>query len=76
MRYFGHFLMGVGAAVVVAVGIAMFAHFGLVGVPWLVNVALAKLGLVASGGLIAGGAIAVRVANRREKRLPDSRSRS
>ena len=71
MRRFGQFLMGLGAAVGVAVALAMFAHFGIVGVPWLVNVALAKLGLVASLGLIAGGAVSVRLANRHDQqRLP------
>ena len=36
--------MGVGAAVGVAVAIAMFAHLGVNGAPWLVNVALANSG--------------------------------
>ena len=71
MRRFGQFLMGLGAAVGVAVALAMFAHLGIVGVPWLVNVALAKLGLVASLGLMAGGAVSVRLANRHDQqRLP------
>jgi hypothetical protein len=71
MRRFGHFLMGLGASVGVAVALAIFAHFGIVGVPWLVNVALAKLGLLASLGLMAGGAVSVRLANRRDQqRLP------
>jgi hypothetical protein len=59
--------MGLGAGVGVVVTIAMFAHLGLVGVPWLVNVALAKLGLLASAGLMAGGAVSVRLAKRRER---------
>ena len=45
----------------------MLMHAGLVGVPWVVNVALAKLGLVASGGLMAGGAMSIRLARRRDQ---------
>ena len=33
-----------------------------------VNVALAKLGLIAAGGLMAGGAVSVRLARRQEQR--------
>jgi hypothetical protein len=64
-----------GAAVGVTVGLAMLAHIGIAGAPWLVNVALAKLGLVASGGLMAGGAATVRLVHRREraKLLPGQR---
>ena len=63
--------MALGATVGAGVGVAMLTHAGIAGVPWLVNVALAKLGLVASGGLMAGGAATVRLANRREqKTLP------
>ena len=67
MRTFGKTLMVLGAAVGVSVAISMLAHVGVAG-PWLVNVALAKLGLVASFGLMAGGAISVRVGNRRKRR--------
>ena len=59
--------MGLGAAVGVAVAVAMFAHLGVNGGHWLVNVALAKLGLVSAVGLMAGGAVGVRIANRRKK---------
>jgi hypothetical protein len=69
LRRFGQFLLGLGAAVGVSVAIGMFFHLGLVGVPWLVNVALVKLGLVAAGGLMAGGAVSIRLAARREQRL-------
>ena len=65
MKRFGGLLIALGAAVGVAVGLAMFAHLGVSGAPWLVNVALAKLGLVAAGGLMAGGAVTLRIANRR-----------
>ena len=66
--------MGLGAAIGVVVGLAILAHFGLAGAPWLVNVALAKLGVVASLGLMAGGAAGVRIANRRERALANQRS--
>jgi hypothetical protein len=59
--------MVLGAGVGVIVGLAMLAHIGVARAPWLVNVALAKLGLVASGGLMAGGAATVRLAQRRER---------
>jgi hypothetical protein len=67
MKRIGSMLIGLGAAVGAGVGLAMLTHTGLVGVPWLVNVALAKLGLVASGGLMAGGAMSIRIAKRRER---------
>jgi hypothetical protein len=70
MRVFGKLLMVFGALVGLAVAAAMLAHVGVAG-PWLVNVALAKLGLVASGALMAGGAVSVRLGNRLERtRLP------
>jgi hypothetical protein len=65
--------MALGAAVGIFVALAMGAHRGLAGAPWLVNVALAKLGLVAAGGLMAGGAVAVRLAKRHEQRQLGSR---
>ena len=67
MRGLGKVMIAFGAAVGGAVAVAMFAHVGIAGAPWLVNVALAKLGLVASGGLMAGGAVTVRVAKRLER---------
>jgi hypothetical protein len=67
MKRLGQWLMRLGAAIGLAVAVAIFAHLGLVGVPWLVNVALAKLGLLASLGLMAGGAVSVRLANRHEQ---------
>ena len=61
-------MMVLGAAVGVMVGLAMLARIGVAGAPWLVNVALAKLGLVASGGLMAGGAATMRLEHRRRER--------
>ena len=55
-----------------ALGIAIFAlialHWGLAGAPWLINVALAKLGLIGAGSLMVGGAVAERVARREDAR--------
>jgi hypothetical protein len=73
MRRLGHLLMTLGATVGVAVALAMLAHLGLAGAPWLVNVALAKLGLIGAGGLMAAGAVSVRLAARREQRRLASR---
>jgi hypothetical protein len=67
MKRLGKILLGLGAAVGAGVGAAMLTHTGLAGVPWLVNVALAKLGLVASGALMAGGAVSLRLAKRRDQ---------
>jgi len=67
MRRFGQILMGLGAMVGGVVAIAILGHFGLAGFPWLVNVALAKLGIVGSLGLMAGGAATIRLAGRRKR---------
>jgi len=67
MRRFGQILLGLGAAVGAGVGIAILIHAGLAGTSWVVNVALAKLGLVASASLMAGGAMSLRLARRREQ---------
>jgi Zn-dependent protease len=67
MRRFGQVLMILGAAVGVLVVVAMLAHWGVAG-PWLVNVALAKLTLLGAVGLMAGGAVSIRLAARREQR--------
>ena len=69
MRRFGQVLMAVGAGVGALVALAIAAHIGFANVPWLVNVALAKLGVVASIALMAGGATSIRIANRRDQRL-------
>jgi hypothetical protein len=60
--------MALGAGVGTLVAVAIAAHLGLAHAPWLLNVALAKLGLVASGALMASGAGSVRLADRRERR--------
>jgi hypothetical protein len=71
MRRLGEVLIILGATLGVLVAIAIVAHLGP-GNSWLINVALAKLTLVAAGGLMGGGAVAIRLDNReRSKRLPD-----
>jgi len=62
--------MILGATLGVLVGLAMVVHLGP-GNSWLINVALAKLTLIAAGGLMGGGAVAIRLDNReRSKQLP------
>jgi hypothetical protein len=64
-------ILGAGVGVVAGLGIGGAYHLTL---PWLVNVALAKLTLVASGGMMAGGAAVRRIGLRRERaaQLPSS----
>jgi len=66
MKRFGSLLMLLGASVgiVAAAGIGGVFHLTF---PWLVNVALAKITLVASGALMASGAGVRRIATRREQ---------
>lgn len=66
MRRIANVLMALGVAVGAADASAIFFHIGLAGVPWLVNVALAKLGFIAALGLLGGGAVAGRLSRRRE----------
>jgi hypothetical protein len=66
VRRIATLLMGLGLAVGAIDAGAIFFHLGLAGVPWLVNVALAKLGFVAALGLLGGGAVAGRIARREE----------
>jgi len=74
MRRVGQLLMALGLAVGVLVALAMAAHLGVAGAPWLINVALAKLGLISAGGLMAGGAVTLRLARRHEQRQLGSQS--
>jgi hypothetical protein len=66
VRRLATLLMGLGLAVGVMDAGAIFFHLGLAAVPWLVNVALAKLGFIAALGLLGGGAVAGRIARREE----------
>ena len=66
MRRIANVLLALGLAVGVIDAGAIFLHLGLAGVPWLVNVALAKLGFIAALGLLGGGAVTGRLARRQE----------
>jgi hypothetical protein len=68
MRKLGSALMIGGAAIGFGVGATMLAGVHLIALPWLVTVGLVKLTLIASGGLMATGAVCVRLANRNEQR--------
>lgn len=74
MRRVGQVLMILGALVGGAVGLGILLGLSIPGVSWIVAVGLAKLSLLASGGLMAGGAVLQRLANRREgqPRLPSA----
>jgi hypothetical protein len=54
------------------VALGIVAHLGPAS-SWLINVALAKLTLVAAGGLMGAGAVAIRLDSREQsKKLPGS----
>ena len=62
--------MGLGALVGVLVALASAGQLTVVGISWLVKVALVKLAIVAAIALMAGGAFTVRLARRREAERP------
>jgi hypothetical protein len=66
MRRIANVLMTLGLAVGVLDASAIFFHLGLAGVPWLINVALAKLGFIAALGLLGGGAVPGRLSQRHD----------
>lgn len=68
MRRLGQLLMALGAALGAFVGIAIILHLGAPNASWLINVALAKLSLIAAGGLMGAGAVAVRIDTRNRAR--------
>jgi hypothetical protein len=68
MRPLGAVLLALGVLLGSAVGIGMLLGVSIPGVSWLVTVGLAKLTLVASGGLMAAGAMLQRLAKRAEDR--------
>ncbi|HEY0997855.1 MAG TPA: hypothetical protein VGD77_17830 [Gemmatimonadaceae bacterium] len=68
MRRVSQLLMSAGALLGAGVAAAMAAHLGAPGASWIINVALAKLTLVAAGGLLASGAMVGRMARRRALR--------
>lgn len=68
MRRLSNILLALGLLVGAADAVAVALHLGVAGAPWLVNIALAKLGVVASLGLLGGGAACGRIARRDEQR--------
>jgi hypothetical protein len=66
MRLLGRLLMILGLLLGGSVGLAILLNLSPPGISWLVAVGLAKLTLVSGVGLIAGGAVALRLANRRD----------
>ena len=72
MRRLGTLLLYLGATIGIAAGLALSGILDLHGASWLVGVALTKLTLLASGGLMAGGAVLLRLDHRaaEKKTLP------
>ena len=68
MKRIGQLLMLLGLAVGLEVAVEMMMGITVSGVPLLVAVGLGKLTLVASAGLMAGGATLQRIAKRHEER--------
>ena len=67
MRIVGNLLLALGAIIGVLVAVGMLTAPPL-HLPWLVVVGLTKLVLISSGGLIAAGAVCLRLANRADER--------
>jgi hypothetical protein len=68
MRSLGTALLILGILLGSSIGIGMLLGVTVPGVSWLVAVGLTKLTLIASGGLIAAGALLQRLAKRGEDR--------
>ena len=75
MRRFGQFLMSIGLAFGALLGVGMLLPGHYLGISWLIAVGLAKVTLVSALGLIGGGAVLQRLANRESERdrLPPPR---
>jgi hypothetical protein len=68
MRRLGQALALLGLALGGAVGLGIMFAPDMVGLSWLIAVGLVKLAFASSLGLIAGGAVLQRIANRSEER--------
>jgi hypothetical protein len=68
MRLLGGVLLALGVGIGIAVALGMLVGIDIPGVSWLVAVGLVKLTLIASGGLIAAGAVLQRLARRSDDR--------
>lgn len=60
--------MAMGAVLGAGVALAIGTHTGIPGMPWLINVALAKLTLLGAGGMMMAGAAGIRFERLRETR--------
>lgn len=68
MRPLGALLLALGVLLGCAVGVGLLLGVQVPGVSWLVAVGLTKLTLIASGGLMAAGAVLTRLSKRSEGR--------
>jgi hypothetical protein len=68
MRLLGTLLLVLGCLLGCAVGVGLLLGVEVPGVSWLIAVGLVKLTLIASGGLMAGGAVLHRLARRVDER--------
>jgi hypothetical protein len=68
VRPLGTVLMIGGLVLGIGVGVAIIAGPQLFSLPWMISVGLAKLTLLASGGLMGAGAICHRLAAREEQK--------
>ena len=68
MRHFGNILLALGVIIGVAGAAGLMMGLHATGMAWIVGIGLAKLTLLASGGLLASGAGVLRLARRAEDR--------
>lgn len=68
MRRFGSVLLALGLLVGVTGGAGLMLGLHASGLHWVIAIGLAKLTLLASGGLMASGAVLQRLARRDESR--------
>jgi hypothetical protein len=68
VRPLGTVLMIGGLVLGVGIGVAIIAGPQFLSLPWMISVGLAKLTLLASGGLMGAGAICHRLAAREEQK--------
>jgi hypothetical protein len=68
MRTLGTLLLALGVLLGIVIGVGLLLGVQLPGLSWIVAVGLTKLALIASGGLMAGGAVLHRLARRADQR--------
>jgi hypothetical protein len=70
LRWIGRVLLALGGFAGGAVGLAILAGLRPAGVSWLIAIGMAKLGLFSAAGLMASGAVLLRLDSReRERRM-------